>query len=443
MCDTLVATPDVTADGVMIFAKNSDREPNEAQHLLYAPAANHPPGSVLRCTYIEIPQVEHTYAVLLSKPFWMWGAEMGSNEHGVTIGNEAVFSRLPGNTKKALLGMDLLRLGLERGRTAQEALGVITTLLEAHGQGGKAGYTRQLFYHNSYIIADAKEAWVLETVDRCWAAEQIHGVYTISNGLTLGNTWDMASADLVSYAVARGWSKGRGDFDFAGRYSDYVYTRFSASQARCSRTAGLLLAKKGAITVQTMMAVLRDHGTSKSSDWSPEQGVSDPKVCMHSGFGPVRVDQSVGSQVAWLGPQQAAHFFTATSAPCTSVFKPVWIDAPLPDLGPAPQGVYSPETLFWRHERLHRATLRDYATRIRLYQADAHELENRFVTGALERVGQLVDVRGDFVKQCFAQVESAEAGWLERVSHAPVSKKPGMLYTLAWQGINHQAHMPD
>ncbi|MCD6290726.1 MAG: peptidase U34, partial [Anaerolineae bacterium] len=86
MCDTLVAVGEATADGTVILAKNSDREPNEAQVLTYIPHMRHEPGDVVRCTYLEIPQVEETYAVLLSRPFWMWGSEMGVNEHGVAIG---------------------------------------------------------------------------------------------------------------------------------------------------------------------------------------------------------------------------------------------------------------------------------------------------------------------------------------------------------------------
>jgi secernin len=41
----------------------------------------------------------------------MWGAEMGANEQGVCIGNEAVWTKLngPEDLKKKLLGMDLLR----------------------------------------------------------------------------------------------------------------------------------------------------------------------------------------------------------------------------------------------------------------------------------------------------------------------------------------------
>src|SRR5512139_2745316 len=114
MCDTLVALGNVTADGVTLFGKNSDREPNEAHQLLRVPAAEHPAGSTVQCTYLEIPQVDHTCEVLLGKPFWMWGAEMGANEHGVAIGNEAVFTKVPQMKGAALTGMDLLRLGLER-----------------------------------------------------------------------------------------------------------------------------------------------------------------------------------------------------------------------------------------------------------------------------------------------------------------------------------------
>ncbi len=111
MCDTFVALKNATADGSVIFGKNSDRDPNEAQELVLIPHAVHPEGSEVQCTYISIPQVRETHAVLLSKPFWIWGAEMGANEHGVVIGNEAVFTKVPYDKEPGLIGMDFLPAG--------------------------------------------------------------------------------------------------------------------------------------------------------------------------------------------------------------------------------------------------------------------------------------------------------------------------------------------
>lgn len=62
-----------------------------------------------QCTYIEIEQAERTHAVVLSRPAWLWGAEMGANEHGVCVGNEGVWTREPVGEGEALLGMDLVR----------------------------------------------------------------------------------------------------------------------------------------------------------------------------------------------------------------------------------------------------------------------------------------------------------------------------------------------
>lgn len=42
-------------------------------------------GDKVKCTYIEIPPAKKTYDVLLAKPFWIWGCEMGVNEQGLSL----------------------------------------------------------------------------------------------------------------------------------------------------------------------------------------------------------------------------------------------------------------------------------------------------------------------------------------------------------------------
>lgn len=184
-CDTWVALRDATADGSVILAKNSDRPPMEAQPLVQVPRSRHQPGETVQCTYIRIPQAAETYEHIGSKIWWAFGYEHGMNEHGVAIGNEAVWSKESYQWGDGLLGMDLVRLGLERGDTARKAMRVMVELLARYGQSGdceRPGEWGKANYHNSFLIADRNEAWVLETAGRYWAAKRLtRGVYSISN----------------------------------------------------------------------------------------------------------------------------------------------------------------------------------------------------------------------------------------------------------------------
>jgi dipeptidase len=313
-------------DGGVLFAKNSDRDANESQYLDWRPAERHEPGSSLRCTWIEIPQSAQTRAVLLSRPWWIWGAEMGANDAGVVIGNEAVFTDSH-EDEPGLLGMDLLRLALERSADAAEAVQVIVSLLEAHGQGGSASYEHPRFsYDNSFLVADPSGAWVLETAGRAWAAEPVTGrARSISNGLTIAG--------------------------FAEQHSDRLRSRVAACTLRRARTTA---AASNAREVADLAAALRDHGGGGPT-YSPVNGAMSAP-CMHAG-GAVTSSQTTASWISDLrgSPQ---HWATGTAAPCTSIFKPVRVGEPL-DLGPVPTNLADPATLWWRHEQLHRRVARD------------------------------------------------------------------------------------
>lgn len=436
MCDTLIATKLATSNGIAVFGKNSDRPPNEGQSMVYFPAATHKAGSSLKCTYIEIPQVEKTYAVLLSKPFWMWGAEMGVNEHGLVIGNEAIFSKIPANKKPALLGMDMLRAALERAKEPKEALHVIIDLLETHGQGGNCTFGEELYYHNSFLIANADDAWVLETVDKQWAARQVKDVYSISNCLTIGNQYDLSSSDLVDLSLKKGITKNKSQFNFAKDYSDLLFTTFGKGRARRETTITTLDAQKGKVNIESMMATLRHHN---DENFDPQHSITDVDVCMHAGFGPIRVSQSTASMVVLLDKNHPLIFATGTSAPCTSIFKPFWMDAAADlNLGPAPSG-QADSSHYWLHEKLHRATLVNYQERIKTYAADRDALEKKFIEGALKLHNAPAKERADFTNQCLAESLAAEAEWLQRVETTPAKK--AFLHSVAWGGFNKKAEL--
>jgi dipeptidase len=450
MCDTFVAVGEATSDGCVILAKNSDRHPNESHMLVHLPRAPHEPGSSVRCTYIDVPQVPETYEVLLSKPSWIWGCEKGANEHGVAIGNEAVFTKEPYDKDPGLIGMDMIRLALEQASTAEAALEVIIQLLETFGQGGNCGYLHKEYYHNAFIIADPQEAWVLETAGRFWAAEKVRGVRTISNGLTIGNKWDRASPGLVQHAVEKGWCRSDDEFHFARCYSDFLYTNLDGCRPRQRRSTELLERSAGSVTVETMMTTLRDHGPRAEADpdWNPGRGLLMDTLCVHASLGPTRPSQSTGAMVAHLSAALPTFWLTGTSGTCTGVFKPVFLGgAGLPDLGPSSDGHYDPETLWWSHERLHRAVIRDYPTRHALYAQERADLEAEFIQeadslrdhctsnadpGCAEKLGALT-------ASCFDRAAQATEKWVEAVSSAPVQRRPSPLFSLAWWFANRQA----
>lgn len=451
MCDTLVVPPRRTRERAVIFAKNSDREPNEAQYLLSLPAMRHAPGATVPCTYLPIAQVARTHAVLLSKPFWMWGAEMGVNEHGVAIGNEAVFTRVAPEPSPALLGMDLVRLGLERARDATEALEVITALLERHGQGGNGGYTRDFRYDNAFLIADPTGAWVLETAGRRWAAKQVEDAYAISNGLTITTSWDRASDDLVEQAREAD-AGGAGRFDFAAFYTDPARTSASACAARRARLGGAV-GSSDAFTLEDAMRALRDHGHARPLWQGTPPAPASKTVCMHFAGAGNALSQTTGSLVAQLYPDGPMCLATGTAAPCTGVFKPVWPGIPVPGQSRPPGASFDADTLFWRHERLHRRAVFAGESAASAYRPQADALERRFLELAEARRTADADTRAALVEACFGEADAASEGWLRGLVDDPeVRRRGGAVpraeasadaYADGWRALNRAARMPD
>jgi secernin len=248
MCDCLVALPSVTGEAFTLFAKNSDRPPDEPQ--LIERCEPRRDTSTLRAAHIDVdPFDRETIGCLISRPAWCWGAEHGVNEAGVAIGNEAIYTTSdPRAAPPALIGMDLVRLGLERGDSARQAVDVITGLLERYGQGGTGhdpiGATGAKAYWSSFLIADPADAWVVETSGSTWAAERVLDSRAISNRTTIAS------------------------FDAAHRHPHQPVERLVDPRLAAS-TAVL---DQPPVTFNTLAAHLRSHDSCVEAGWS---------VCMH------------------------------------------------------------------------------------------------------------------------------------------------------------------
>lgn len=336
MCDTLCALPGWSRSSDTLLAKNSDRDPNEPHVIRCIPAMEHSTGSPLRCTYIDIPQVSHTHAVLLFKPDWIWGAEMGVNEYGVAIGNEAVFTRVK-RGPNALIGMDLLRLGLERAQTAEEALHVIVDLLEQFGQGGNCGLEKPFYYDNSFIIADPQKAYVLETAGKAYAAYEVRDKAAISNRLSIH----------TEHTLRRGIEEGE---DFAKKFTEPVFSHFAAGKHR--RAQSLCALQSGPVGAADMIRALRTHAPGQEGKEFTRGHVGS--VCMHAGG--LIGDHTTGSFVAVLRKDAPITVWaTGASTPCVAAFKPLFfgVDSGAPVFETDAEG-----REYWlKRERLHRAIL--------------------------------------------------------------------------------------
>jgi dipeptidase len=312
MCDTLCAP----GPRGMVFAKNSDRPPGEVQ-IAWPFGRRASAGCTLRTQYVTIGDTG-AHATFLSCPTWLWGAEHGVNEYGVAIGNERVSTTHDAaSAAPRLIGMDLVRLGLERARSAAEAVEVLTGLLETIGQGGIADAAHQAAYDSSFLIADPTEAFVLETAGSDYAAAPFSAGVAISNRIMLE------------------------DFD---RFRDPVQdTAFADVRLAASRRF-LASTASGGLTPAATVGHLRDHGTGP---WGapgtagpvhlpPTEAGADGSgvsVCMHV-RGRVA---TTASMIAELSPHLAEgaplRVYVAAGSPCVSIYVPAF---PRTAAGPPP-----------------------------------------------------------------------------------------------------------
>ncbi len=400
MCDSFVALPPATLNGTVILAKSADCQVNEAHALVRYPARKHISGAAIKATHLVVPQAAETYEVILGKSFWTWGAEIGINEYGVAIGNEAVFTTLQKEeSAEGLIVIDMLRLGLERGRSAREAIDAITSTLEAIGQGGNCELAGNSHFDGAYLIADAHEAWVLETAGRQWAAKQVtNGIGSISNVLMIGDDWDRSSLKQPA--------------NWASTYSDASMAPLVGAFERQACSFNGLAAARGSITVRTAFDVLRQHG----DEYHPATSDVHRNICVHAGAGTYQQWQAVGAMVGETSSAGTIGWFTATSGTCVSIFKPIFTGVELPDMGQLPTEQNDPRALWWKHELLHRRAMTDFAQFVPEIRADFDQLEDEFLIDAPTVLKGTAKAKKEFMDDCFQRAEQATDRWIQALS---------------------------
>ena len=317
MCDTLCAP----GPGGMVFAKNSDRPPGEVQ--VARPFGRRASaGCTLRTQYLTIGDTG-AHATFLSRPSWLWGAEHGVNEHGVAIGNERVSTTHDAAAAApALIGMDLVRLGLERARCAAEAVDVMVGLLESCGQGGIADAAHDEAYDSSFLVADPTQAFVFETAGVDFAVASYPGGAAISNRITLGSEWTRASPALAPSADFGRYRDGNEDT----RHAD---VRLAASRRFLASTP------PGGLTAAATAAHLRDHGTGPWGAPGTDGPVEAPparvgedfrgvSVCMHVRGHSVTAASMIAELPAGIADGEPLRVFVAPGSPCASIFVPAF-----------------------------------------------------------------------------------------------------------------------
>src|SRR5262245_12576022 len=174
--DMVVAVGPATENRRTLFGTNCHGIPGAGIALRLNPGRAFALGESVQTQVVPLPQARQTFTVLGNQPLNTWGYEHGINEHEVVAGCSTWRSKLVCD-QPGLTGTDLVRLVLERCRSARQGFELLTGLVSRHGQcrfmegrrtnGEKPGATGN---DHIYLLADPTEAYVVEAAGSAWAS---------------------------------------------------------------------------------------------------------------------------------------------------------------------------------------------------------------------------------------------------------------------------------
>ncbi|PWJ44067.1 C69 family dipeptidase [Sediminitomix flava] len=359
MGNIFVALGKEVSEGHVMIGKNANRPINEGQALIRIPRVDHFDKEV-ECSFISIPQVSSTYEIIISKPYKLWGAEMGMNEFDLAVACSVVEGKNKFLQKNdGLTAQDISRLILERCSNPQEAIALVIELLEKYGQDVNQGSEAFPVYGNAtFVISNAEEAWIIETVGHEWIYKRINQFQVISDTYVIGKDYEKHSENLISLA-----KKLNVQIDDNFSFKESFNRKLNFLEKDNAKIKEELLSNKlsEALTPRTGIELLKCH--FKESNFHPARS-SNKDFCLHAS-GTKNAWQTASSMLVVLRKNsRSTCWMTGTSSPCVSIFKPFFI--PGKNIY---QGLYAEpsrfldDSLWWKAENFIReANLRYHKT---------------------------------------------------------------------------------
>lgn len=265
-CTTMLAQGNSLKDGKgTMIMKNRDQGATALCEVTVQASSDHASDAIYAAANIDIPQVSKTYKFVGNRTAGRWGLGMGINEYQVIVADNDAPSRDYLDFEAGLHDNDMIRLILERAKTAREGVEIATKLVEKYGQAWNG---------IMFEIGDPNELWVVEVTGRRWAAKKyINTVSARANQYQIEDDYDLCSSDLVSFAVKQGWvDKSAKKINFKKVYNvlegypsdndlskrtpiEKMYT----TEMRYQRALSIMKNNFGKITMDTMMTAARDH----------------------------------------------------------------------------------------------------------------------------------------------------------------------------------------
>jgi dipeptidase len=321
--DMVVALASATVDGRLLFGYNHNGPPSAGLALKRIPGRSFSLGEKVTTSELVIPQARQTYTVLGLQVTGEWGLRCGANERGVAAGQARIQTRrLAGSP--GLTGPELVRLILERATSARSAVEVATDLIGRFGQGNphQAGDSPE---DVALLLADGREAFVLEGWGRYWALQQVGRVKALTGACLLRQDWDRLAPGLSELAIRQGWWPEDGQkLDFTAalgrRGPDH-----EAAMHRWGQSTLQLEQQSGQIDGLFLRRLLREQ----SEQFRPASPESPPRDCATEASVIIQLREDENEWPA---------VWCALGAPTASVYLPLSLAADLPAALKEPDG---------------------------------------------------------------------------------------------------------